>query len=479
MTEDTFSQLPLFSQMPEIPKKSPEAPVRQVIGHTRSTPELKLISVSQLNQAIRGLLEGEFPLLWLKGEISNFKPHTSGHFYFNLKDSKAQIAAVMFRGFNSGMKFKPQDGMEVMVRGKVTVYEPRGNYQIFVEQMEPLGQGALQLAFEQLKKKLAAEGLFDPARKRPLPLMPHRVAIVTSPTGAAIRDMLTVLSRRFRGLEITIFPASVQGTQATREIVAAIQLANKIGTFDVMIVGRGGGSIEDMWSFNEEAVARAIATSRIPTVSAVGHEIDYTIADFVADVRAPTPSAAAEIIVKNAEDLSIRVRGALRQMQLALQKRMHLLRSEARGFTKRLVDPKRRLQDLALRADELETRLENAVQRYLEDQRTKLERFSERMGSPETRLQIERTRVASLNTNLHYYFQTRLREHRAILSSHTAVLDSLSPLRTVARGYSIVTHIGGDVVKSVAGLSIGESVSIQFAEGVAEATLTRILDSNL
>ena len=207
---------------------------------------------------IRGLLEGQFPIVWLKAEISGFKPHTSGHFYFNLKDSKSQISAVMFRGLNAGLKFKPMDGMEVMVRGKITVYEPRGNYQMFVEVMEPMGQGALQLAFEQLKKKLAAEGLFDSKRKRALPLMPRKVAIVTSPTGAAIRDMLTVLSRRFRGLEITIFPASVQGVKATNEIVAAIQLANQVGGFDVMIIGRGGGSIEDMWSFNEEKVARAM-----------------------------------------------------------------------------------------------------------------------------------------------------------------------------------------------------------------------------
>ena len=458
----------------EVDAKTSPPPVEKTPPQT----ETKLISVSQLNQAIRGMLEGEFSLVWLKGEISNFKPHTSGHFYFNLKDSKAQISAVMFRGFNSGLKFKPQDGMEVMVRGKITIYEPRGNYQVFVELMEPLGQGALQLAFEQLKKKLAAEGLFDSARKRALPLMPRRVAIVTSPTGAAIRDMLTVLSRRFKGLEITIFPASVQGVQATREIVAAIQLANRIGNFDVMIVGRGGGSIEDMWSFNEEPVARAIAASKIPTVSAVGHEIDFTIADFVADVRAPTPSAAAEIIVKNAADLADRVRVYVRQLSHALSKRLNLSRSELRGFSKRLVDPQRRLQDLALRADELETRLENSMHRYLEDQRTKLDRYYEQLGNPVLRLRVERTRVSTLNRNLMQALRTLFVGHRSRLRESASVLDSVSPLRTVARGYSIVTKADGGLVKSVKSLKTGETIQIAFAEGHASAAITEIKTKN-
>jgi exodeoxyribonuclease VII large subunit len=447
--------------------------------HTSSSPEIKVISVSQLNGAIRGLLEGEFPLVWLKGEISNFKPHTSGHFYFNLKDSKAQISAVMFRGFNSHLRFKPLDGMEVMVRGKVTVYEPRGNYQIFVELMEPVGQGALQLAFEQLKKKLAAEGLFDQSRKRALPLMPRKVAIVTSPTGAAIRDMLTVLSRRFKGLDITIFPASVQGVQATREIVAAIELANRIGGFDVMIVGRGGGSIEDMWSFNEEKVARAIAASQIPTVSAVGHEIDFTIADFVADVRAPTPSAAAEIIVKNAADLADRVGVHLRQLQNATAKRFSYIRSELRGFSKRLVDPQRRLQDLALRADELETRLENSMQRYLGDQRTKIERFREQLGSPLLRLKSERVHLKNLDSNLVRYVRALIAQRQSHLREHASLLDSFSPLRTVARGYSIVTRPDGELITSAEKLVVNESIHVTFAHGTATAVVASIdLDLN-
>src|SRR3984957_18663367 len=284
----------------------PDAPPRPAAAQAQRT-DPEIWSVSDVNKAVKATLESQYKLLWIKGEISNFKPHSSGHFYFSLKDSKAQISAVMFRGFNQGLKFRPQDGLEVIVRGKITVYEPRGNYQIFCELMEPMGAGALQLAFEQLKKKLQAEGLFEAARKRPLPRLPKHVAGVTSPTGAAIRDILNVLGRRFKGLRVTLIPAVVQGDAAPRSVVAAIELACRLPDVDVMIVGRGGGSIEDLWAFNDERVARAIAASRVPTISAVGHEIDFTIADFVADLRAPTPSAAAELVCRNAAEISDRI----------------------------------------------------------------------------------------------------------------------------------------------------------------------------
>ncbi len=387
----------------------------------------KIHTVSQLNQAIRDEIESEFKLVWVKGEISNFKPHTSGHFYFSLKDDKAQISAVMFKGFNAHLKFKPENGLEVLVRGKVTVYPPRGQYQIFCEVMEPVGLGALQLQFEQLKAKLQAEGLFDSKRKRPLPALPQRVALVTSPTGAAIRDMLNVLSRRYRGLEIMLFATAVQGQSAPEEIVSAIELANKIEGFDVMIIGRGGGSMEDLWAFNNEKVARAIAASKIPTVSGVGHEIDFTIADFVADLRAPTPSAAAELIVKNAADLQDKIGKNFATLKLCISKRLQLETQHLKALQKQLVDPKKKLQELQQRCDELFSRLENVVLNILESYKTRINH----MG---------------------------------------ALLDSFSPLKVMERGYSIVKK-ENKIINTIKKIKEKDTVTILFRDGEATARI--------
>lgn len=394
------------------------------------TDSAKVYSVAELNKAIKDQLEGEFPLIWIKGEISNFKPHSSGHFYFSLKDDRAQISAVMFKGFNRHVKFKPQDGMEVLVRGKVTVYEPRGSYQIMCEVMEPVGVGALQIAFEQLKAKLQKEGLFDPSRKRKIPELAQRVAIVTSPTGAAIRDMLNVLGRRMKNLEITIFPCAVQGVQATKEIVKAIELANQVGNFDVMIVGRGGGSIEDLWAFNEELVARAIATSKIPTVSAVGHEIDFTIADFVADLRAPTPSAAAELISRNASDLMDRLSLLLKALRQCMNKKLQMDRQKLLHIQKQLVDPKRKLQDLMLKVDDLSERIQNAVQKNIIFKRQQFIRWA-------------------------------------------SVLDSLSPLKVLDRGYAIVKDSDGKIAKDAGQLKVGGEIEIQLLKGKLVAEIKK------
>ena len=257
-----------------------------------------IYNVEKLNAHIRQTLEGQLGVVWLQAEISNFKPHTSGHFYFSLKDSKAQISAIMFRGFNSKLKFKPHDGLEVIVRGRITVYEPRGTYQIMCEAMEPVGAGALQKQFEQLKEKLKLEGLFEATRKKPIPSYPRHVAIVTSPTGAAIQDILNIMSRRAKNVEITLVPALVQGVNAATSLVDSLKLALQLPV-DVIIIGRGGGSMEDLWSFNDETLARLISLATIPIISAVGHEVDFTICDFVADLRAPTPSAAAELVAKS------------------------------------------------------------------------------------------------------------------------------------------------------------------------------------
>lgn len=411
--------------------------------------EATVLTVGMLNKMIRKQLETEFSVLWLKGEISNFKAHPSGHFYFSLKDKDAQVSAVMFRGYNSQLRFKPEDGMEVIVRGKITVYEPRGNYQVMCESMEPVGAGALQKAFEQLKRKLQAEGLFDEARKRPIPQVPKHIAIVTSPSGAAIRDILNVLSRRYKAARITLVPATVQGTRATAEIVKAIALANRLPDVDVLIVGRGGGSIEDMWSFNEEAVARAIVASRVPVISAVGHEIDFTIADFVADLRAPTPSAAAELVAKNAAELVLLIQRLERNLSVGFYSGLRKLVERVRTAHRLLIDPRRRIEDAIFRCDDLIERLERSVLESIDRTRVTLEMIDERL-------------MARL--------QRRLQAIRQKFVRATSMLDGLSPLRVLDRGYALVTYNGKALTKSSA-VAVGADVSIQLAEGAVEATV--------
>ncbi len=444
---------------------------------TEGKPAPQVLSIYELNKWIKNILEGEFPLVWIKGEISNFKAHTSGHFYFSLKDSKAQITAVMFRGFNQQLKYKPHDGMEVLVRGKVTVYEPRGNYQIFIELMEPVGAGALQKAFEQLKNKLQAEGLFAAERKRALPALPQHIAIVTSPTGAAIRDMLSVLGRRYRGARVTLIAAKVQGDQAPAEVVAGIQAANRLTDVDVLIVGRGGGSIEDLWAFNDERVARAIAASRVPVISAVGHEIDFTIADFVADLRAPTPSAAAELVVQNAEDLQNQIRSDQRNLHSGLMRKLQMLKQKISLLARALVDPVRMLQDMSQRNDDMMIRLELAAGRYLSDHKMKIELLTHRLGTPEGLLNGARVRNENLRARLQAQMQNQLQRRAQGLKAFFSLLDSLSPLRVVARGYSIVTSSGA-IVKEVSRLMIDQEIEIQFAKGEALAKISKIISKN-
>ncbi len=415
--------------------------------------EAEVYSVSDLNRLIKSSLEDEFSLVWIKGEISNFKPHYSGHWYFNLKDQKSQISAVMFKGFNQRMKIKPEDGLEVLIRGRVTVYEPRGNYQIMCELIEPVGLGALQKAFEKLKAKLAGEGLFESARKRAIPKFPTRIALVTSPTGAAVKDMINVLTRRFKGLDVTVLPCAVQGSAATTEIVRAIQMANQVvPPFDVMIVGRGGGSIEDLWAFNEESVARAIAESKIPTISAVGHEIDFTIADFVADLRAPTPSAAAELVVQNAMQISEKVEKLERSMLVLLRGRIAGLRNHAARLTSHLVDPKKKIREARERSAELVGRLHRLMVNKIEGGRQELD---------------------FVGLQLHKGIEGRMSDSKHRLENLMGVLNSLSPLAVVDRGYSIVTA-SGKVLKSVKNLKVNEKIEVKVADGKFKAEVTEV-----
>jgi exodeoxyribonuclease VII large subunit len=464
-----------------------EAAERQVsVGIKTSSPESdekrtnepKIYTVSDVNKAVRSTLENNFKLLWIKGEISNFKAHSSGHFYFCLKDSKASINAVMFRGFNQSLRFKPHDGLEVIVRGKVTVYEPRGTYQIFCEMIEPVGAGALQMAFEQLKKKLELEGLFAAERKRSLPVLPRHVAVVTSPTGAAIRDILNVLGRRFRGLKVTVIPALVQGDGAPASVCAAITVAQKLDDVDVMIVGRGGGSLEDLWGFNDERVARAIAACRVPVISAVGHEIDFTIADFVADLRAPTPSAAAELVCKNAAEIHEQIRGCHKRLVQAFGHAHRLRRQTAIGLSKRLVDPKRRLQDLNLRCDELSQRLEAAILRNFADERGRVQLLLSRLPSPREVIWRRAQDVEMLRTRLQAQWLRAFESFRSRWTRAGSLLDAVSPLKVLERGYAI-TRKDGRLVRSADTLNVGDRIEVTFAKGKAAARVESVLKESL
>ena len=426
--------------------------------------EPQVLSVEQLNVSIKQLLEGTIGQVWVRGEISNFKAHTSGHFYFSLKDSKSQISSVMFRGNNARLKFKPVDGLEVIARGRISVYEPRGNYQIICDMMEPVGAGALQKAFEQLKMKLKTEGLFESARKKPLPSYPRHIAIVTSPTGAAIRDILNILSRRARGIQVTVVPTVVQGEGSAAKIAEALKKAISISDVDVVIIGRGGGSIEDLWAFNDENLARLIASSHLPIISAVGHEIDFTIADFVADLRAPTPSAAAELVAKSASDLGQRVTSLERVLMLSLNKILKSLKDKSFGLSKRLVDPQRHLQDLILRNDDLQTRLELAVERTLSDFGHQITLLREKLGSPQDLIDSRRQKLDYLRLRSDKVIVHSLERKQSRLGRLASVLDSLSPLKVVERGYSIVMK-NNEVVKSASQVSVGDPLKIRLAQG--------------
>src|SRR3954454_121792 len=417
------------------------------------TPERRILSVSELNAEIRSVLDESFPDLWVAGEISGLKLAASGHYYFTLKERDAQIRCVAFRSSHRYWKFKPQDGLAVLARGRIDVYEARGEYQLLVEMLEPQGLGALQLAFEQLKKKLAAEGLFAPERKRPLPRFPRRIGIVTSPRGAAIADMLQILSRRFPGLHIRVYPALVQGEGSVEEVIRGIDYFSRTKWPDLVIVGRGGGSLEDLWTFNEEAVARAIARCAVPVVSAVGHETDVTIADFVADLRAPTPSAAAEMVVPAREDVVQRVITARAKLLQGLRYRLAMLERRLRqqGIDRALSVLHRRVGRNLQRIDEQEYRMRERIRASLETRErarrgleARLRRFDVR-----PRLSADRRRMEAAHSAMLQMLRARLARRRRDWEQAAAKVDQLSPLRILDRGYAIVSTRTG-IVKDAA-----------------------------
>jgi exodeoxyribonuclease VII large subunit len=439
------------------------------------TPERTIYSVAELNAAIRAVLDTEFQDVWVTGEISGLKLATSGHYYFTLKERDAQVRCVAFRSAHRYWKFKPQDGLAVLARGRVDVYEARGEYQLLVETLEPQGLGALQLAFEQLKKKLAAEGLFAPGRKRPLPRFPRRIGLVTSPRGAAIADMIQILSRRFPGLHIRLYPALVQGEGSVEEVIRGLDYFSRTQWPDLVIVGRGGGSLEDLWTFNEEAVARAIARCAVPVVSAVGHETDVTIADFVADLRAPTPSAAAEMVVPAREDVVQRIVAARAKLLQGLRYRLAMLERRLRqqGIDRALSLLHRRVGRNLQRIDEQEYRMRERIRAAL-DTRERSRRAVEarlRRFDVRPRLAADRRRMETAHSTMLQMLRARLARRRAAWEQASAKLEQLSPLRILDRGYAIVSNRTG-IVKDAAAAPPGTAIHVRLATGELDAAVT-------
>ena len=429
----------------------------------------QIFTVTRLNSAVRMILEQDLGLVWLTGELSNLAMPSSGHWYFSLKDMSAQVRCAMFKGNNRRVPFRPQDGMQVLVQARVSLYEPRGDYQLIIESMQPAGDGMLALRFEELKRRLGAEGLFDEGRKRPLPREPRAVGLVTSATGAALHDMLTVLGRRAPDLPVFIYPTQVQGSAAIGQIVAAIALANRRAEVDVLIVGRGGGSLEDLWCFNEEAVARAIAHSTIPVVSAVGHEVDVTISDFAADLRAPTPSAAAELVAPDRSARAQRLVHLKQRLVQAISRRQTAARHGFALLQKRLdhQDPKRRLEQQSQRLDELSGRLQQLLNLRLHQGERRLANLELRLQarSPEKLLAAGKRRHQLAQERLHTLMNKRqdLAAHRLAMLS--ARLDGISPLATLGRGYSITRTPSGEVISRAAQVSPGQQLVTTLAEG--------------
>lgn len=434
----------------------------------------RALTVSELNHQVRHLLETSFMQAWIEGEISGLSRPSSGHWYFSLKDARSQVRCAMFRGFNQRIQVIPKEGDLVRVRARVSLYENRGDFQLIVEHMEPAGLGALQQAFDALKARLQAEGLFAAERKKAVPAAPRHIGVVTSPTGAAIHDILTVLARRCPAIPVTLYPTAVQGAAATADIVRAIQRAERHGQADVLIIGRGGGSLEDLWCFNEEAVARAIADCPIATVSAVGHEVDVTIADFVADLRAPTPSAAAE---KISPDQSIWLRQLAdlgRRLQLAQGRLLRHQRALLDQLQARLRDPRRALQEQSQRLDELEHRLKQTLTRRLEQNQSQLTQLQHRLRGhqPSRQLAEHRQWLVRLEEQLRRSMTSRLSLLDSQLQHQAHSLHTVSPLATLGRGYAIVSSDSQAVVRRSDSLRPGEQIHARLGYGSVLATVT-------
>lgn len=439
--------------------------------------ERQIFSISELNRRVRQLLELNLPMLWVEGEISNFACPSSGHWYLSLKDRSAQVRCAMFRNANQRVKFRPENGMQVLVRCKPGIYEDRGEYQLIIEHMEEAGFGALQRQFEQLKAKLSAEGLFDTNNKQPIPSSIGHIGVVTSPTGAAVKDILSVLKRRFPAIKVSIFPTAVQGEEAPAQIVSALTDANSCEHLDALIVSRGGGSLEDLWSFNSETVARAIAASRLPIISAVGHEVDFTIADFVADLRAPTPSAAAELVSPDGQQMYAQFTHFQTSLTESLLRTFLNLKQQLNHLHKRLQHPGSKLQQQAQHLDHLEIRLRRAIRAKLDNYRVKSNQLSNQLGrqNPKYQLEEKQEKLSYLVKELGKAISQKQERLQLKLAQSMHLLDTVSPLKTLGRGYAVIRNSDGEVVNSVAKVSQDDCLTGQLADG---ELLLKLTDKN-
>ncbi len=440
-----------------------------------SNSNRQIISVSELNKHAKRLLESEFPLLFVEGEISNFARPRSGHWYFTLKDDKAQVRCAMFKNRNHMVRFEPRDGQQVIVRGRISLYEGRGEFQMIAEFLEDSGDGALRRAFDKLKAGLQAEGLFDENHKQPLPVMPSHIAVITSPQGAAIRDVISVMRRRFPAVHASILPVQVQGDESVAQIVEALTFANLYhdDPFDLILLTRGGGSLEDLWSFNTEPVARAIAASRLPVVSAIGHESDVSIADFVADLRAPTPSAAAELITPDSTVMADQLTTLQRRLALSVMQKVQENEREVAHLQRRLRHPASHLNELTQRVDDLERRLSRSVTNILGNGRARL--AAVHLPSPATAVTSGHQRLARLQDKLEVAEQNRRRDLQSTLARLAAKFNALSPLATLQRGFAIVTDAdSGNVLLNSAETNTGKRIKARLSEGSLVAEVIEI-----
>ncbi|MBA2703970.1 MAG: exodeoxyribonuclease VII large subunit [Blastocatellia bacterium] len=448
--------------------------------------ERRPLTVSELTESVRKAIEARFASVWVEGEISNFKAHSSGHWYFTIKDEGAQLRAKCFRSANSRIRFRPTDGLHVRARGRLSVYEARGDYEMIVEALDPVGAGALQIAFEQLRDRLQAEGLFADALKRPLPVFPGRVGVVTSPTGAAIRDILNVISRRTRTVHVLFSPARVQGEGAGRDIARAIKLINEHHAnaqreerhhdlVDVLIVGRGGGSTEDLWAFNEEEVARAIRASTIPVISAVGHETDFTIADFVADRRAPTPSAAAELVAAREDQICSAIEQLSRNLSRYIRYRIVNARArvQEQALSQAFAEVRSRLRDAATATSSAQHRLHILVSEVMRDAHLRADSLNRILEPAQLRARVREARVrfGSAYTGCTTAIESQLADAEKRFALATASLDALSPLAVLQRGYAIAQREDGTLLRDASSVSIGDSVQVRLAKGRIRASV--------
>ncbi|MCN4145022.1 MAG: exodeoxyribonuclease VII large subunit [Thiohalomonas sp.] len=434
-----------------------------------NSTEPNILSVSEFSRNVKRVLEYNFPTVWISGEISNLAMPRSGHWYFTLKDEQSQVRCAMFRQSNQRLNFVPSEGMQILVKGRVSLYEARGDFQLILDSMEDAGVGALQRAFEQLKHKLQTQGLFAAEHKKPLPVMPHCVGIITSPTGAALHDILNVLKRRFPALPVIIYPAQVQGNEAPEQLLHALHQAQEQDLCDVLIIGRGGGSIEDLWAFNHEQLALAIYDCHIPEISSVGHEVDFTISDFVADVRAATPSAAAELASPDKEELLNCLRGIEKQLVNVIERYLSTLQQQLQRQYKRLKHPGRYLDEVAQRIDKLTTRMEQRLNFRLQLRQEQILTLEARLQqhSPLHQLTRQQIRLDYLQQRLKHSLSPYFEHVQQKIASLAREMDAFSPLATLGRGYSLVKDAQGELIKSATQLTAGQQVTIHFAHDQA------------